>query len=78
VPLASGAHDGSELTVFVPIETNEPQLAIAGCVCTSSESRVSKIARRTFMFEPSLVKQLKGFEEKFVALILVAVAVEKL
>jgi hypothetical protein len=30
------------------------------------------------MFEPSLVKQLKGFEEKFVALILVAVAVEKL
>jgi hypothetical protein len=29
-PPVSGAHDGSELTVFAPSETNEPQVAIAG------------------------------------------------
>jgi hypothetical protein len=51
-PPERGAQDGSELTALVPIETNEPQVAIAGCGRASTNSRVRETAKRTFMFNP--------------------------
>jgi hypothetical protein len=45
VPLVGDAHDASELTVFVPSETNGPQAAAAGCACTSNVSTLRARAR---------------------------------
>jgi hypothetical protein len=69
-PLVSGAHDGSELTVFVPSETNEPQAAIAGYACAKRNSKITKVVNRAFMVEFSWIATQRTFESRWVSQIL--------
>jgi hypothetical protein len=61
-PPVSGAHDGSEFTVFDPNERNECHVAMAGYACTSSKNRDREIAKRTFIFD--LLIENESWEEK--------------
>src|SRR5258708_19656182 len=48
-PLGSGAHDGSEFTVVLPIDVNGPHAARDGCVARPTNNRQQQKMRTTFM-----------------------------